>query len=164
METTRIWAKELGCYGNFMSELDISPCAALCELVSNRPHSERDGVVYYFDESSSDPVYLQYDIGVTLITSHTPDLILPASLKTIEDEAFSGGAFTYVVLPDGAEVIGWRAFADCPKLAYIYIPSSVKSIDENAFDGVEDLTIFGAPDSDASEYASLHGFAFKALQ
>ncbi len=156
--------KKLGCYGNFMSELDISPCAALCELVSNHPHSERDGAIHYFDESSTDPAYLQYDIGVTLITSHTPDLVLPSSLTAIEDEAFSGGAFSYVVLPEGAASIGRRAFADCPKLAYIYIPASVKSIDENAFDGVEDLTIFGAPDSDASEYASLHGFAFKALQ
>ena len=86
------------------------------------------------------------------------------SLTAIEDEAFRGGAFSYVVLPEGAASIGRRAFADCPKLAYIYIPASVKSIDENAFDGVEDLTIFGAPDSEASEYASLHGFAFKALQ
>jgi len=164
METTRIWAKEMGCYGNFMSELDISPCAALCELVSNRPHSERDGVVYYFDESSSDPVYLQYDIGVTLITSHTPDFILPSSLTTIEAEAFRGGAFSYVVLPEGAESIGSRAFADCPKLAYIYIPASVTSIDENAFDGVEGLTIFGAPESAASEYAGQHGFTFAAQQ
>ena len=149
-------------FPNITSELDISYCPELCKLVSTRPSSVRDGVVYYFDESSSDPVYLQYDIGVTLITSHTPDLILPSSLTAIEDEAFRGGAFSYVVLPEGAESIGSRAFADCPKLAYIYIPASVASIDENAFDGVEDLTIFGAPDSDASEYASLHGFTFAA--
>ena len=90
----------------------------------------------------------------------SPDLILPSSLTAIEDEAFSGGAFSYVVLPDGAETIGWHAFADCPKLAYIYIPASVASIDENAFDGVEDLTIFGAPGSAADEYAGLHGFTF----
>ncbi len=87
-----------------------------------------------------------------------------ASLTAIEDEAFSGGAFTYVVLPDGAASIGRRAFADCPKLAYIYIPASVASIDENAFDGVEDLTFFGIPGSEAENFANLHGFAFKALQ
>ena len=87
-----------------------------------------------------------------------------ASLTAIEAEAFTGGAFTYVKLPEGVTTIGWHVFADCPKLAYIYIPASVKSIDENAFDGVEDLTIFGAPDSDASEYASLHGFTFAAQQ
>ena len=156
--------KKLGCYGNFMSELDISPCAALCELVANHSCSERDGAVYYFDESSSDPVYLQYDIGVTLITSHTPDLILPASLKTIEDEAFSGGAFTYVLLPDGAESIGCRAFADCPNLLYIYIPTSTEAIDAHAFDGADRLTIIGVPGSEAENYAHLHGFGFKAQQ
>ena len=86
------------------------------------------------------------------------------SLTAIEAEAFSGGAFSYVVLPDGAESIGSRAFADCPKLAYIYIPASVKSIDANAFDGAEGLTIFGAPESAASEYAGQHGFTFAAQQ
>ena len=151
-------------YPSLASKLDISYCPELCKLVSTRPNSVRDGVVYYFDESSTDPIYLQYDIGLTLITSHTPDLILPTSLTTIEAEAFTGGAFTYVILPDGAEAVGRRAFADCPKLAYIYIPASVKSIDANAFDGVASLTIFGIPGSEASEYAGLHGFAFKALQ
>lgn len=106
-----------------------------------------------------------YNVLFNLTTTNpTPDLILPSSLTAIEDEAFSGGAFTSVVLPDGAASIGRRAFADCPKLAYIYIPASVTSIDENAFDGAEGLTIFGAPESAASEYAGQHGFTFAAQQ
>ena len=156
--------KKLGCYGNFMSELDISPCAALCELAANRPYSERDGAVYYFDESSTDPVYLQYDIGTTLITSHTSDLILPSSLTVIDSEAFAGGAFSYVKLPDGAVSIGWHAFADCPNLMYIYIPATTESIDAHAFDGEDRLTIIGVPGSEAETYARLHGFAFTAAE
>ena len=156
--------KKLGCYGNYMSELDISPCAALCELLTNRPYSERDGAVYYFDESSTDPAYLQYDIGTTLITSHTPDLILPSALTVIEDEAFAGGAFKYVMLPEGVKTIGWHAFVDCPNLLYIYIPESIESIDAHAFDGADRLTIIGIPGSSAESYAQLHGFAFKAAE
>ncbi len=154
----------LGCYANYMSILDISPCYTLCELAANRPYSERDGAVYYFDESSTDPAYLQYDIGTTLITSHTPDFILPSSLTVIEDEAFSGGAFTYVKLPEGAASIGWHAFADCPNLTYIYIPATTESIDAHAFDGEDRLTIIGVPGSKAETYARLHGFAFTAAE
>lgn len=156
--------KKLGCNGNFMSGLDISPCAALCELVENRPYSERDGAIYYYDESSTDPVYLQYDIGTTLITSHTPDLILPSALTVIDAEAFAGGAFKYVMLPEGVTAIGQHAFTDCPNLMYIYIPASIESIDAHAFDGADRLTIIGVPGSEAETYARLHGFAFTAAE
>ncbi len=154
----------LGCYANYMSVLDIAPCYTLCELAANRPYSERDGAIYYYDESSTDPAYLQYDIGTTLITSHTPDLILPSFLTTIEDEAFAGGAFKYVMLPDGVKTIGWHAFVDCPNLLYIYIPEGIESIDAHAFDGADRLTIISTPGSEAESYARLHGFAFKAAE
>ena len=72
-----------------------------------------------------------------------PDFILPAALTTIEDEAFIGGAFIYVKLPDKAVSIGWHAFADCPNLMYIYIPAQTTEIDEEAFGTMQNLTIFG---------------------
>ncbi len=160
--------KTLFCYDNNISNLDLSDCPILVELVESREPVITGTWVTYgeMNEVYGGPV-LRCDNIVELNTRSsiedlTPDFILPSSLTAIEDEAFSGGAFTYVVLPDGAASIGRRAFADCPKLAYIYIPASVASIDENAFDGVEDLTIFGAPGSAADEYAGLHGFTFAA--
>lgn len=89
-----------------------------------------------------------------------PDLILPTSLKTIGEEAFYGGAFVYVQLPEGTESIQNRAFADCPNLKFIYIPESTITIHSAAFENVSCLTILGKSGSSAEVYASSYGFSF----
>lgn len=94
----------------------------------------------------------------------SPDFILPASLTTIEAEAFAGGAFTYVHLPEGATVIRSRAFADCPNLAYIYIPEDTAVIAKDAFSGADGLTILGRSDSYAEFYAQRNGYTFIAVE
>lgn len=68
-----------------------------------------------------------------------PDFILPAALTTIEEEAFMGGAFTFAKLSDNTASIGARAFADCPNLAYILMPSGV-TVDPTAIP--ENVSIF----------------------
>ena len=94
----------------------------------------------------------------------SPDFILPTNLSTIEDEAFTHSAFTYVKLSENTVSIGWRAFADCPSLRYIYIPNTTTSIDPNAFENVNGLTIFGKRDSSAELYVSTHeGITFIAM-
>ena len=92
------------------------------------------------------------------------DFILPDSLTTIEAEAFEGGAFRYVQLPEGAIMIGSRAFADCPSLAYIYIPEETGTIAVDAFSGVSGLTILGRSGSYAEFYAQRNGIAFVAVE
>ena len=89
-----------------------------------------------------------------------PDFVLPAYLKTIEEEAFTGGAFIYVTLPEGTETIHARAFADCPNLMYIYIPDSVTTIDQMAFENVAELTILGKTGSVAESFATSFGYTF----
>lgn len=89
-----------------------------------------------------------------------PDFVLPASLTTIGEEAFAGGAFSYAHLPDGVTRIGKRAFADCPNLRNVDIPESATSIDPTAFAGTTDLTIHGVDGSYAEFYAGKYGFAF----
>lgn len=68
-------------------------------------------------------------------------LRLPRHLKTIEPEAFYGLNCEAVILPDGCETIGAKAFSDCKKLIYVFIPASVVHIADNAFDGCGDLLI-----------------------
>ena len=88
-----------------------------------------------------------------------PDFVLPASLTQIGEEAFQGGAFSFVKLPENAVAIGPRAFENCAKLAYIYIPAEA-GIGENAFNGVTGLTIIGWENSPAEQYAQQHGIGF----
>ena len=90
----------------------------------------------------------------------SPDLILPASLTEIGEEAFSGGAFTYVKLPHKARTIGQNAFADCPNLVAVYITAATRSIHEQAFGSLQTLVIFGKTGSVAETYAAAHGYVF----
>ena len=92
-----------------------------------------------------------------------PDFVLPAALTEIGEEAFMGGAFTYVKLPENTDTIGKNAFANCPNLKYIYIPKDCLWIDRYAFTGVTGLTILGVDGSYAKTYASGKGFDFIAV-
>ena len=91
-----------------------------------------------------------------------PDLILPSSLKTVGEEAFEGGTFKYVKLPEGTTAIERRAFAGCTYLKDIYIPEAVISIAADAFEGTSGLTIRGKTGSYVEYYAEKYGYVFLA--
>ena len=74
------------------------------------------------------------------------------TLKFIEDSAFANTGLVSVVIPDGVEVIGECAFADCEYLESVVIPPSVKKIERGAFSrcrklksvsGIETVSEFG---------------------
>ena len=89
-----------------------------------------------------------------------PDLILPSSLEKIGEEAFVGGTFVYVELPEGLTSIGKRAFADCQNLNKIYIPEATVQIATDAFEDVSGLTIYGKKGSYAEFYANNNHYEF----
>jgi len=66
---------------------------------------------------------------------------LPAQLKTIEEEAFSGIIAQAIIIPNGCTTIRDTAFADCPNLLYVWIPKSVTNISEHAFDGCNKVIV-----------------------
>lgn len=88
---------------------------------------------------------------------------LPESLQEIGNAAFTATAIEEIKLPSALVTIGEQAFA-ATKLKEIHIPASVTDIGYTAFGwGVdaygglfmdEDFTIYGAPNSSASAYAS----------
>ncbi len=104
------------------------------------------------------------NIVLTAIWELEPDLVLPTSLATVESEAFSGGAFTYTVLPVTTTSIGSKAFANCPNLKHIEIPADEITIAKDAFSGVTDLTIHCHADSDAYWYAQRYGFNVEVIE
>ena len=62
-------------------------------------------------------------------------LTLPVLLKSVEEEAFLHGMFECVIIPEGCESIGARAFAANEMLRFVEIPASVTQIDATAFEG-----------------------------
>ena len=124
---------------------------------------DEDGVVYGVSEGSATITATSYN-GLTAVCTVTVQggnssrLKLPAFLKEIGEEAFAGCCEESVIVPDGCETIGARAFADSANLRTITIPASVTSIAADAFDGCTDLTIRTSKGSYASRYAAAHGF------
>lgn len=73
-----------------------------------------------------------------LDTSTLKTLKLPTGLTEIEDEAFEGGAFEAVIIPDGCMHIGHKAFMDCAKLVYVSYPAGAE-FEEDAFVGCGEI-------------------------
>ena len=75
------------------------------------------------------------------------DLVLPPSVegegKLVEimaDAFLNAKALTSVVIPEGVEVIGDRAFCGCTALRTVRLPSTLKHIGANAFFGCTGMT------------------------
>ena len=85
-------------------------------------------------------------------------LRIPENTKEIEDEAFLGDmSLDEVVIPDGVERIGERAFAESG-LTKINLPSSLKSIADNAIDPRTDIEVAAQKGTVAYDWAVDKGF------
>ncbi len=94
-------------------------------------------------------------------SANNADLALPADLTEISAEAFRSGNYHSVYCRKNVVSIGKYAFADNPSLKWVYLPSSVTSIDATAFSGCPDsLIIYGVAGSFAQEYAEAAGLTF----
>lgn len=92
-------------------------------------------------------------LGACLISSASADsLVLPSALMEIEDEVFyNDTSIDKVILPDGLEIIGRKAFAGS-SITRIYLPDSITSIADNAFEGCTGLVGFGPDHTVASDF------------
>lgn len=78
----------------------------------------------------------------------TSKLVLPAGLKTIEDEAFEGIAAETVIIPEGVTTIGKGAFRNS-SVRLVVIPASVTFIGEDAFADTNLSMVYGFNDGPA---------------
>lgn len=98
--------------------------------------------------------------GYEIVYIELQKLVLPSGLTEIQSEAFLNGAAEYVVLPDGCETIGSRAFAACTNLVKVYMPDSVTSIASDAFTGCGNITFLCESDNAAAAYAKAAGLDY----
>lgn len=88
---------------------------------------------------------------------------LPSAIKEVEEEAFVGISASVVKIPDGLTAIRKRAFASSQNLREIFIPASVITIEENAFQDSPNVVIYGYSGSKAEEYARQNSIQFIGL-
>lgn len=129
----------------------------------NEPNSTGSGLAASFDGSwyaSEDGknIHIQGFITEQFTGIGLPQVKLPASTFYVDDEAFVGNStIQSVVAPDGLQVIGTRAFADCANLKCITLPDSVSHIAEDAFENTPDVVIFASVGSYAWQWAEKQG-------
>lgn len=67
------------------------------------------------------------------IKSDLEYLFIPKKITDISPNAFCGGTFKYIHIPSSIKTIGQNAFEDCNKLEEINLPTSLKVLDNNIF-------------------------------
>lgn len=129
----------------------------------NEPNSTGSGLAASFDGSwyayeNGKNIRVQGFITEQFTGIGLPQVKLPASTFYVDDEAFVGNStIQAVVAPDGLQVIGTRAFADCANLKCITLPDSVSYIAEDAFENTPDVVIFASAGSYAWQWAEEQG-------
>lgn len=115
-----------------------------------------DGSWYAHDDALD--IHIQGFITEQFTGIGLPQVKLPTSTFYVDDEAFVGNStIQSVVAPDGLQVIGTRAFADCANLKCITLPDSVSYIAEDAFENTPDVVIFASAGSYAWQWAEKQG-------
>lgn len=73
--------------------------------------------------------------------------IIPDSVESIGDGAFSGCTFSSIEIPDSVHTIGANAFANCYNLTSIKLPDAVTEISYKVFEGCTNLKTIKLPNS-----------------
>ena len=112
-------------YCSNLASVHITDLAAWCKIK--------------FDNAASNP--LLHACHLILNGEEIKDLVIPSSVTSIRDYAFSGcSSLTSVTIPNSVTSIGGVAFGSCSSLTSVTIPNSVTSIGNEAFRGCTGLT------------------------
>ena len=79
-------------------------------------------------------------LGIVGYTGSETEIVIPSEINGmpvvhIENFSFSGKEIVSVVIPEGVQYIGEKAFADCSSLKHLVAPSTVEEIAPDAFLG-----------------------------
>lgn len=94
------------------------------------------------------------------ITNNQTGFILPASLVSIEEDAFSGTAAVYVKMSDEVTSIGDQAFAHMPSLLLLRMSGTVQNLGEHLFEKDSKITVTGAINQKGALWAKEHNIPF----
>ena len=103
------------------------------------------------NEKSADVKWMNSD-GILVVRHkiHLPKLgkvVLPDSINTIEERAFSDSDLTEIIMPDSVVKIGAYAFQNCSSLKNVRLSQKLETIGVGAFYGCKSLQRIEIPDN-----------------
>lgn len=98
-----------------------------------------------------------------LVVLAEPDFIVPAALKSIAPEAFTGIGAESVLLPESVEEVGFDAFRDCEKLTAFIVLGTETELGPDALMGSANVTVYAPAGSKAAEFAEENKIEFIPL-
>lgn len=101
-------------------------------------------------------------ITVNVLDATCSSISLPPAMTVISDEAFMNSGGKHIILPDGVEEIGSRAFANCGNLQTINIPASVNEVKDDLLANSEQAVILCGSGSMIEAYAFEHKLQYIA--
>ena len=99
-------------------------------------------------------------IAVTVLDKVNSLMTLPSGLTELSDEAMMGIGCTSIVLQEGIETIGDRAFANCELLQTLALPDSLLEVGESILDQSTQAVILCSANSTGLAYAKDNGLQF----
>ena len=117
------------CWG--LTKAEFSSIASLCKI--------------NFEYYDANPLYYANHLYINGV--EITEIVIPDSVESIGNCAFSGSGITTITIPNSVTKIGYYAFSSCHKLASVIIPNSVTSIGSNAFYYCDTLSSIVIPES-----------------
>ena len=118
-------------------------CSSLASIVvdeGNRWYDSRDNCnAIVIKRGDSRPV--------NMLIAGCKNTLIPSSVTSIDDDAFSGSGLTSITIPSSVTSIGWSAFSNCSSLESVTIPASVTDIGGGAFSNCSSLDSVTIPAS-----------------
>lgn len=116
---------------------------SVTKKVTKSPTQDTTGVYSFVSAPFSNPAFTKQvkQISVIPALKDMKVLRLPSRLTVISEEAFAGVDCEAVIILEGCTTIGSKAFANCSKLKYVYVPSTVTNIADDAFDQCPNVII-----------------------
>lgn len=137
-ETENVKSVELPATVTEIDDNAFAPFVERAEVAEgNAVFSSKDGMIY---EKESGALFLCPE-------GRTGEVTIPEGTRRISDRAFSSCGMTSVVVPEGAEYLGWGAFSYCEQLKSAKLPSTLTEIDGCAFNGCLSLETLDIPET-----------------
>ena len=120
-------------------------CRNIQNVYYSGSQDDKENIIIGSDNSTFQTATWHYEVN------EKNTIRLASGTVTVEENAFENTAAAICIIPEGVKTIKAGSFSNMKNVAKIYLPSSLTSIDNSAFDGLAEA-LFICPNSSCPAY------------